>query len=422
MTTYWAPLLHIYQPPTQEIDVLRRINEECYVPLFSVLEVHENAKFCLNINGVLIELLREYGMGDTMERLKNLVSLRKVEILGTGKFHPILPLIPREEVARQIQMNEAINQKEFQNYWKPRGFFPPEMAISSDIINILGEFGYKWVIMSGIACPTDQKNIEWPYDKIYKSHNGMYLFFRDDILSNKIAFKKFTAKEFVKTLGEIHTEDQNNKNSKYIITAMDGETFGHHIANYETKFLEKTLELVEEDPKIEITFISDLPNIFPTDKEKINPRNSSWSTSYDDLKENVPYPLWKHPDNNIHKYYWKIFKNLNRLLQIASKINLSLDWQIENYYNTARWFYDRGIHSCPPWWANIERGMWSPNLIYKGVELLIRASLNIQLALVHAHVEKGEAYFDSISYYHGLLLMELYNNTKHYLKKKGSRK
>lgn len=35
----------------------------------------------------------------------------------------------------------------------------------------------------------------------------------------------------------------------------------------------------------------------------------------------------------------------------------------------------------------------------------------------HAGVDAGEGYFDSISYYHGLLLMELYTITKHNLRK-----
>ena len=70
------------------------------------------------------------------------------------------------------------------------------------------------------------------------------------------------------------------------------------------------------------------------------------------------------------------------------------------------------------WWSNSIHGMWSPNLIYKGVDLLMRAALNAQLALVQAGIEEGEGYFDSISYYHGLLLMEIYSITKKNLKKK----
>ena len=184
MTVYWAPLLHIYQPPTQEIEILRRIDKECYKPLFSMMDKYDNAKFCLNINGCLIELLYEFGLGDTVDLLKNLVSESKIEIVGTAKYHPILPIIPKKEVYHQIGMNEEINKKEFGKVWQRNGFFPPELAISSKITKIIREIGYKWVVMSGVACPVD-----WPYDKIYCSPNGLQLFFRDDVISNKISFK-----------------------------------------------------------------------------------------------------------------------------------------------------------------------------------------------------------------------------------------
>ena len=137
MTTYWAPLLHIYQPPTQDIKILKEINKECYKSLFSVLEQHDNAKFTLNINGVLIDMLYDYDLGDTLELLKNLASESKIEIVGTAKFHPILPLIPQKEAHHQIQMNEEINKREFGNIWERRGFFPPELAISSKIAKIV---------------------------------------------------------------------------------------------------------------------------------------------------------------------------------------------------------------------------------------------------------------------------------------------
>lgn len=412
MTTYWAPLLHVYQPPWQDIEVLRTIDKECYKPLFSVIEEYENSKFCLNINGVLIDLLYEYGLGDTMDLLKNLVAESKVEILGTAKFHPILPLIPKKEAFHQIHMNEELNRKEFGSSWERTGFFPPEMAISSKVAKYIKEMGYKWVIMSGIACPED-----WVYDKIYRSPNGLQLIFRDDILSNKISFKKITVKEFIMELKTMY-KNKEKDNDTYVVTAMDGETFGHHIKNYEKTFLGATLEKAGEKDNIEVISITELDQHFPIAKKEIIPRESSWSTTYEDLQAGVPYPLWKHPDNNVHKYYWKIMKSLNNLMKLADSLDLTIDWPVEEYYNTARWFYDRGLHSCPSWWANPQRGTWSPNLIYKGIELLMRTALNAQLALEHAEIEEGEGYFDSISYYHGLLLMELYTITKHNLKKK----
>ncbi len=419
MTTYWAPLLHIYQPPTQDIKILRVINKECYKPLFSILEQHDNARFTLNINGVLIEMLYNYDLGDTMELLKNLVSESKIEIVGTAKFHPILPLIPKKEAYHQIRMNEEINRKEFGNIWERKGFFPPELAISSKIAKIVRELGYKWVIQSGIACPAEEKGVDWPYDKIYCSPNGLQLFFRDDILSNKISFKKITAKGFIKDIKTKYKDKkQDDKNDTYILTAMDGETFGHHIKNYEKVFLGKALELIAEKDEIKTIFISDLDQHFPIAKKVIIPKESSWSTNYEDLLNDIPYPLWKHPDNNIHKYYWKIVKSLNNLMVLADSLDLTEKWEVENYYNTARYFYDRSLHSCPTWWANVQNGIWSPNLIYKGLELLMKAALNSQMALVHAGKDEGDGYFDSISYYLGIILTNLTDFQRKILKQK----
>jgi alpha-amylase/alpha-mannosidase (GH57 family) len=402
----------MYQPPTQDQKILKKIDRECYKPLFNVLEYHDNAKICLNINGVLIDLLREFNLSDTIELLKNLVSEGKIEIVGTAKFHPILPLIPKTEVQRQIHLNEDTNKIEFGNLWKRKGFFPPEMAISGSVAKHIHGLGYKWVIMGGIACP-----IEWPYDKIYCSPNGLQLFFRDDILSNKISFKNITPKKFISEAKKVHKNEKKN-NSTYIVIAQDAETFGHHIPRYEKLFLGKSLELINNDNEIETVFISELDQYFPISKETIIPKESSWSTTSKDLEDNIPYPLWDHPDNNIHKYYWKIMKSLINLMNLIDDLALSEIWNVKNYYNTARWFYNRGIHSCPTWWANLQRGTWSPNLIYKGVELLIKSALNAQMALVHAKKsDLGEGYFDSISYYHGLLLMEIYTNTKKNLSK-----
>jgi alpha-amylase/alpha-mannosidase (GH57 family) len=379
--------------------------------LFSLLGKYDTAKFSLNISGVLIELLHQFGLSDTMDLLKNLVSENRIEIVGTAKFHPILPLIPKKEVQRQIQMNEELNRKEF-SQWKRKGFFPPELAISGGIAKFIRQLGYKWVVMSGIACP-----IKWPYDKVYTSPNGLQLFFRDDILSNKIAFKNITAEKFIKNI-QLAYKNKNKSNPTYILTALDGETFGYHIKNYEKTFLGTTLELIDQDVNLETIFISDLDQHFPIAKKKIIPRESSWSTTYEDIKAKVPYPLWNHPDNRVHKYYWKIMKRLNNLMKLLDSLDLTNDWEINNYYNTARYYYDRGIYSCPTWWANPLNKTWSPNLIYNGVEILMKAALNAQIALIYGgKSDLSEGYFDSISYYHGLLLMELNNITKITLKK-----
>ncbi|MHA1783224.1 MAG: hypothetical protein ACTSUL_07330 [Promethearchaeota archaeon] len=329
-------------------------------------------------------------------------------MLGTGMYHPILPLIPEKEVRRQIRLNEEINSKVY-GRWEKKGFFPPELAINSNVIKIVKEFNYKWIISSGIACP-----IEWPYDKLYKSPEGITLYFRDDILSNKIAFKHITAKEFVKTIKTMYLNETKD-NDRFIITALDGETFGFHIKNYHKSFLKKVIELIQKENDIEIIFISELEYFFPFSNKKIVPKESSWSTMPSDLKNHIPFPLWNNPKNRIHKYYWKMMRSLHNLISLTDKLDKSTNWNIENYCNTARWFYDKSLHSCPLWWANPERHCWSPNLIYKGVILMLKAALNAQLALINSKSMEGEGYYDSILYYHGLLMMEISEMEKNLL-------
>ena len=411
---YWAPLLHMYQPTFQDSRVLRQIDKECYKPLLKMFEEHDNVKISLNINTVLIEMLYEFDLCDTIEILQNLESSNKIEITGTAKFHPILPLIPKKESEHQIEINEEILKKEFKE-WERGGFFPPEMSISSQVAKYIREIGYKWVIISGIACPVD-----WPTDQIYSSPNGLMLFFRDDILSNKIAFNNITAKGFVEEItGMVKENNESKQKDKYIITAMDSETFGHHIKKYERIFLSKTFELINDREEIKIEFISDLSKLFPINEKKIIPKDSSWCTSNDDMEAEIPYPLWDHPDNRVHTLFWKIVKSLNNLMNLLDNLDMNQNWDAERHYNTSRWFYDRGICSDTTWWGNPNRGTWSPNLIYKGIELLMRSALNAQLALVHANQSDiREDYFDSISFYHNLLLMELYSKTKELKKNK----
>jgi alpha-amylase/alpha-mannosidase (GH57 family) len=368
-----------------------------------MLQEHENSVISLNLNANLIDMFHEFKIADSLEIIKDLRTDKKLEILSTAKYHPILPLILNNEAERQILLNENIHKSTFEN-WKRGGFFPPELSINSDVLKLIHDLGYKWIIMSGLACPVD-----WPYDQIYTSPEGLRLFFRDDILSNMISFNSTSAKKFVSHLKTMfNNETQNDNNDKYVIIAMDSETFGHHHKNYEKLFLSKALDLINDEDEIQTILVSDLEKYFPTNKDKIVPRESSWSTTDEDLQQKIPFPLWKNPNNNIHRFFWKMVENLNKMISHISNIENKSAPNCQNYAITARWYYDRAICSDTTWWANPDRGIWSPNLTYEGIELLMKSAINSQLALTDAgEADLGESYYNTICYYQGLLLMEL---------------
>jgi alpha-amylase/alpha-mannosidase (GH57 family) len=352
-----------------------------------MLDRHENARMSINIQGCLIQLLLENDMQETVDLLRSAMMDGKVELVGSAMYHPILPLIPEVEVSRQISLNEEYMKKVFGNLWKKHGFFPPEMAVSEECCDYICRSGYEWVIMSGIA-----NTGEWPINYVQQLGCGILSYFRDDYLSNEISFKAIDAAGMVHKLSTMYGNNQNN----YVITAQDGETFGHHIKNYETSFLGKAFSILEDKKDVQVEFISNLSKIFPSHNSAVI-RSSTWSTEWNDIQENVPYPLWKHPFNPLHKVQYRILQALYKLMEILDNAGITdqTDASVQEYARTARWFYDESLHSCWLWWASM-RPHWSPNLIYKGIDLINKTALNAQLALINLKIGEGDEHYNTI--------------------------
>jgi len=397
---YWAPLFHFYQPPTQTPAVLMKVSNESYRPIMDVFDEFPGARATFNINGCLVEMMGLYGYTDILARMSKLAERGQVEFTGSGKYHPILPLIPPEEVERQIRLNIETNKQYLGDVYRPRGFFPPEMCYSRNIVSPIARSGHDWVIISGVACPA-----AWPMDVI---HTIDYpdaqpaVFFRDDILSNKISFKDVDGNGFIQHLKALH----QGPGDIYVVTAMDAETFGHHIQHWDKLFLSQVYETLvpatdpphvmrEQKPladqhrklfeygkspegkDIQIVTISQLLDIFPRGT-KLEPRPSSWSTSMDDIKMENYYPLWKDKNNPVHVMQWE---HLDLTMEVAHRaVKLADNPASVQFATHARNTLDPALHSCQFWWAS-KKPMWNINMVYKGLELQRETLLNAYKAI-----------------------------------------
>ena len=414
---YWAQLLHFYQPPTQVPSVLQRICDESYRPLLEVFEEYPNARATINFNGVLTDMLLDCGHRDVIERLRSLAERGQFEFTGTGKYHPILPLIPKEEVKRQIDLNTQTNRRSFGNAYTPQGFFPPEMCYGEAILEPIIKSGYRWIILSGIACPAD-----WPLDIVYRVEfkgQNLAVLFRDDVLSNKISFQELNASDFITHLDEW----QGKRESIYVVTAMDAETYGHHIQDWERAFLAKVYEELEPpaEPieevkqakalagqhvtllangeaaaKIQMVTISQLLDLFPRGPT-IEPKLSSWSTTADDIKAGNYYPLWQDEKNEVHRLQWE---HLSVCIELVNKALECADNEESRHSATiARGLLDRAEHSCQMWWAS-NRPMWDINLIHMGLLDQLRTLVNSYRAISKSGTSeeiKREYYYRTIA-------------------------
>ena len=410
---YWANLLHFYQPPIQIPEILRKVVNESYRPLLEVLQQYPHARVTVNINGVLTEMLHESGYEDVLNGLRSLAESGQVEFVGSGKYHPILPLIPEDEQRRQIRRNHLTNRHFFGDSYQPRGFFPPEMCYDESFLDAVLDAGHEWVIMSGVGCPAP-----WPTDTIYRTStpggHDIGVIFRDDVLSNKISFQDVDGKGFVEHLRATYGDGRD----MYIVTAMDAETFGHHIENWEQLFLAEAYEAVstyenvvearpvaastrallatlpphEAEEEIIPVKISELFGLFELG-DAIEPRPASWSTTQEDLNNGVPYPLWKAPGNYIHKLQWEHVTIAHELTERAQAI---ADTAIsKRHAEIARGLLDPALHSCQFWWAS-RRPHWDINMISRGMaqqgEVVLNAFRSINLSGAAEEV-KRESYY-----------------------------
>src|SRR4030042_4604680 len=135
----WVNFLHIYQPWNQSDEILERVVNESYRPLFRGLLMIPNLKINLNISGVLTELLMKKGYSDVVDNIKKLAQSRRLEFTETAKYHPLLPFLKKDAISRQIIENYKTNKKYFGKTYLPACFFPPEMAYSSKVGKVISQ-------------------------------------------------------------------------------------------------------------------------------------------------------------------------------------------------------------------------------------------------------------------------------------------
>lgn len=333
---YWANFLHIYQPPIQTKAILERVVNESYRKIFQGLEQNPKAKLTLNINSGLSEMLVENGYKDVIAAIRKLLERGQVEITGTAKFHPLLPKLPPSEIERQIQLNEITNREFFGPAYQPLGFFPPEMAYNDKVGKIVKKLDFKWIILdeTGLDQPPD-------YQQIYKSPEGLNFFFRERETSFKILSAQLgSAKMLIKALASRLNQNQ------YLLTAMDGETFGHHRPG-----LEEILWQITREKKLPTLTISELFKHFP-EKITIEPRATSWAFTEEKISRKFPFLRWDDPDNEIQQKQWT-------LVQMAIEA-VEKDGRPES-----RKLLDKALYSDQFWWASA-RPWWSLEMIEQG--------------------------------------------------------
>lgn len=344
-------LLHFYQPPTQDPEVVRKIGAECYDPVFRLLR-DSGAPVTVNIN---YSLTRQLALV-CPETLGVLREIQGCQFTQSAAFHPILPLIPPDEAARQLALNGDGNRSLFAGFGMPDGVFPPEMALDEATAALLARQGYRWTITDDV--PWVSSGSEAPATWV-PIHGGIRVLLRSNFWSNFIAFHGddggLVARRLIKEMRSwIGDEDS------YIVIAMDGETFGHHRPGAVEGFLGPFLKALSGERGARLAGAGEIAGSFPG--REVHLPAGSWSTSPEDVERGVPFPLWDDPDNPDHRSMRAL---LNMVLARARQCDSA---------NVAR-LADEMLYSCPFWWAS--SGRYCALQVRRGVSSIVETALAI---------------------------------------------
>jgi len=344
----WVNLLHFYQPFWQKREILEKVVKESYQPILKILKENKKVKITFNICGSLTEILIKFGFKEILNEFKKIALKGQIEFTGSAVYHPILPLLPKEEVIRQIKLNEKINKKIFGKIWQPKGFFLPEMAYDKKTAKIIKSLNYQWLILDEIAYNGKIGKVN--FTKVYQIKNlKMNVVFRNRGLSDIFYTGWLDSEE------KFYQALKNDKRSdEFLITAFDGENLGHHKPGSE-KIFENLVK------KIETTTISEFIEKIK-EKEIVEPIPSSWSAREIEIKQKIPYPLWFHPQNKIHQLQWQL------TYLIIRKINR---FKKDKKFKEARELLDRALNSCQYWWASA-MPWWSFEIIEENTENFVK--------------------------------------------------
>lgn len=159
---YHALGLHLHQPPGNLLDVLRDAEHEAIGIIHAYDRIAryahayaDTAQLHVGMSGVLLDQLTDPAVIDAYRphldipaMLRGYREASNIELLGMGHYHPIFPLIPREDWPEQLSYGRQRVEEVFGR--PPAGFWPPEMAFTMEMIPAIVDAGYRYIVVDSV--------------------------------------------------------------------------------------------------------------------------------------------------------------------------------------------------------------------------------------------------------------------------------
>jgi alpha-amylase len=365
--------------------IFNKVAEKSYYPMLSLLQkiIDKEPKFhlSLSITGTFIDQAEQYAP-DILNKIRNLVSSNRVEIVCETYYHSLAFFYSRKEFEEQVQLHREKIKSAF-NY-TPSCFRNTELAYNNEIASWAESAGYMSILAEG-----------WERDLGWRSPNFVYqpegtqkirLLLKNYRLSDDIAFR-FSDKSWSGwplTAGKYIDWIKDSMGSAPLLNLfMDFETFGEHqwsdtgIFNFFEDFVTKWLANHENS----FYTISKAAEVIPPVASLNFEQTTTWADSERDLS------AWL--GNNMQREAIQALYGLEHDVMMSGDSTLIKDWRrLQSsdhlYYMATKWLNDNDVHvyfspyNSPYdaflYFMNAVRDMRWRIMQYKGLDKFARTS------------------------------------------------
>ena len=361
-----ALVLNLHQPPNN-LETLFAENEwEAKEILFaydriarSLWGYEDVGRVHLSLSGTLLESLsspefqeKTYGIVDSGSVLWHWQNRSIIEILGTGYYHPVFPLIPQADWDEHLTRWRAMSRHLF---WREnfKGFWPPEMGFCMEMIPHLAKLGYRYVI---VDCDHVEPKSAMRWEELrYRPHIARYgdaeiiVVVRDRDLSDaQEAGMEFGWFEY-----EVAQRTKWCNFEPLVTTATDGENGGWFRnvtegSNFWSCFYRELMDRARGEGSIKPTFIDAYLDKFGATGE-VTVKEGAWNTG------------WHHGRGFLQWTGSQAQKDaLARVAEISGLVNAARakaidtdqhDPEVWHTLTEAQWHLLRGETSCNFYWG-----------------------------------------------------------------------
>jgi alpha-amylase/alpha-mannosidase (GH57 family) len=372
-----ALVLNLHQPPNNLEHLLAENPWEAKEILFALdrmpracWDYEDLARVHLSMSGSLLETLGSESFQETMygtvkvgDLLWHLQNETIFNILGTGYYHPVLPLTPERDWDEQIRRWQGIGRHLF---WRENfeGFWPPEMGFCMEMIPHLVKHGYRYVLVDDIYVESVGDQMSWQALR-YRPHIAEYggeeiiVVVRDRELSNA----QLSGMDPGWFIHELEERTKFCDFEPLVTTCSDGDNggwFRNHTesANFWHVFYRSLLDKVRAgETRVKPAFIHDYLDAYGT-HGRVKVHTGAWNTEDhygDDFTQWTGTLEQKEAHARVEGVSEAFHAARERVAALPDGPN---SMQAEHQINEAQWRLLRAETSCNFYWAHT----WVPRV------------------------------------------------------------